>query len=140
MKKHDLALKQLIMGLNNPDAEKMVDTAIERWEQMAAQIISIIGEGGFTSLYARSVHLTQSTFPWLLAANFPPVANQRFADLKASLQGQTTALANEANQLLLITFTGILASLIGAHLTTRILHLAWGEKGSRFIDKDLKNE
>jgi hypothetical protein len=140
MKKHDLALQQLIMGLNNPDAEKMVDTAIERWEQMAAQIISIIGEGGFTSLYARSVHLTQSTFPWLLAANFPPEAHQRFADLKASLQGQTTALAYEANQLLLITFTGILASLIGAHLTTRILHLAWGEKGSRFIDKDLKNE
>lgn len=140
MQTHDLTLQQLIMGLDNPDAEKMVDTAIERWEQMATHIISIIGEGGFESLYARSVHLTQLTFPWLLAVNLPPVANQRFADLKASLQGQSTALAKEANQLLLITYTGILASLIGAHLTTRILHLAWGKNRSRFTDKDLKNE
>ena len=140
MQKHDLALQQLIIGLNDPDAEKLVDTAIERWEQMATHIISIIGEGGFKSLYARSVHLTQSTFPWLLAANLPLAANHRFAALKESLEGQTTALAHEANQLLLITFTGILASLIGAPLTTRILRSAWGDNASTLIDKELKNE
>jgi hypothetical protein len=140
MQIHDSPLQQLIIGLIKPDTERMVDTAIERWEQLATHIISIIGEGGFKSLYARSVHLTQSTFPWLLADSLPPVANLPFAALKASLQGQTTALANEANQLLLITFTDILASLIGAHLTARILHLAWGENGSRFIYKELKND
>jgi hypothetical protein len=140
MQIHDLPLKQLIVGLTEPDAEKMVDTAIERWEQMATHIISIIGEGGFQSLYARSVYLTQSTFPWLFAADLSPATNQRFAALKTSLAGQTTALAYEANQLLLSTFTGILASLIGEQLTARILRSAWGDKASTLKDKELKNE
>ena len=129
----------MIIGLTNPEAENQVDTAIERWEQLSTHITSIIGDGGFNSLYARSVHLTQATFPWLLAG-LQPMANQRFAALKASLQGQTTALANAANQLLLITFTGILVSLIGAHLTTRILSSAWGVAAEPGINKDDKNE
>lgn len=138
MQIHDLPLRQLIMGLTEPGAEKLVDTAIGRWEQMATHIISIIGEGGFESLYARSVYLTQSTFPWLLAADSPPAANHRFAALKECLEGQSTARAHEANQLLLITFTGILASLIGAQLTTRILGSAWGDSASTLTDKELK--
>lgn len=140
MQIHYSPLQQLIIGLIKPDAEKMVDTAIERWEQMATHIISIIGEGGFESLYARSVYLTQSTSPWLLAANSPTPAKHRFSALKASLEGQSTAIAHEANQLLLTTFIGILASLIGAQLTTRILRSAWGDNAPSLIDKELKNE
>lgn len=43
-----------------------------------------------------------------------------------SLEGQAPAQASEANSLLMITFTDILASLIGEQLTTSILRLAWG--------------
>lgn len=136
MQIHDLPLQQLITGLIQPDTEKMVDTAIERWEQMASAIISIVGEAGFESLYARSVYLTQSTFPWLMAADMPSAATHRFAALKESLDGQNTACAHAANQLLLITLTGILASLIGAQLTTRILGSAWGDYVSTLINKE----
>jgi hypothetical protein len=45
-----------------------------------------------------------------------------------SLEGQTPAQASEANRLLLITFTDILAALIGEQLTTSILRLAWGSE------------
>ena len=45
-----------------------------------------------------------------------------------SLEGQTPVQAGEANSLLLISFTDILASLIGEQLTTRILCLAWGSE------------
>ena len=41
------------------------------------------------------------------------------------LERQTPEHAREANLLLLITFTDILASLIGEQLTTSILRLAW---------------
>jgi len=111
-----------------PHAEKAADAAINLWEQMATEIISIVGEGGFNSLYARSVFLTRSTFPWLAAGALPPQVDHRFAGLKMSLEGQTPAQASEANRLLLITFTDILAALIGEQLTTSILRLAWGSE------------
>jgi hypothetical protein len=139
MQIHDLPLRQLIIELTEPDAEKMVATAIERWQLIAAQIISIIGEGGFNSLYERSVILTQSKFPWLLTSGWQPATDQRFIALRASLESQTTALASEANCLLLANFTGILESLIGAQLTTRIFRSTL-EKTRHLIEKELKNE
>jgi hypothetical protein len=106
--------------------EKVADAAIRIWEQMAIQIISIVGEDGFNSLYARSIFLCQPRFPWLPPTSLPaPQIDQRFAGLKTTLEEQAPAQATEANSLLLITFTDILASLIGEQLTTRILRLAW---------------
>jgi hypothetical protein len=122
----DLPRHQLIKHRLAPHGESVADVSILLWEQMAAEIISIVGEGGFDSLYARSIFLNQSTFPWL-AANPLPKAEHRFAELKSRLEAQVPAQAIEANSLLLITFTDILASLIGEPLITRILHLAWGD-------------
>jgi hypothetical protein len=121
--------------------EKVADGATNLWEQMATEIISIVGEGGFNSLYARSIFLTRSTFPWLAAGALPPQAGQRFAGLKMSFEGHTPAQASEANRLLLITFTDILSSLIGEELTTSILRSAWGsEELLSGHPKELKNE
>ncbi|HEY9099318.1 MAG TPA: hypothetical protein VIN38_10645 [Thiobacillus sp.] len=95
------------------------------WEQMSSRIISIIGAGGFHSLYARSLFMTQSHFPWLTADALPTQADQLFAQLKKCLGSQPPAQASAANSLLLVTFTDILASLIGEALTTSILRSAW---------------
>ncbi|MDD5266114.1 MAG: hypothetical protein PHO08_03170 [Methylococcales bacterium] len=120
--------------------EEVADTAIDLWEQIATQIISIIGEGGFASLYMRSVCLTQSTYPWLAAVSPQSKIGQRFTDLKISLEGQSPEQASAANSLLLITFTDILASLIGEQLTIRILRSAWGNDPSKMPGKEFKNE
>lgn len=113
---------QMINGVMAQHTE--VDAAIDLWEQMATQLISIVGEDGFNSLYARSVFLAQSTFPWLSAPSLR--TDYRFADLKISLEGQTAAQAVKASSFLLINFTDILASLIGEQLTNSILSTAWG--------------
>lgn len=139
MQIHDLPLRQLIIELAEPDAEKMVGTAIDRWELIATQIILIIGEGGFNSLYERSVILTQLTFPWLLNCGLPLSADHRFIALGTCLAGQPTALASAANCLLLANFTGILESLIGAQLTTHIFRSALQETPIP-IEKELSNE
>ena len=120
--------------------ENVADAAIILWEQMATEVISIVGEGGFASLYARSIFLTQSTFPWLArAAGSPtPQTDHRFAELKMSLEGQAPAQASEANSFLLIAFTNILASLIGEKLTANILHSAWGNPVSNSAREELK--
>ncbi|CAG9931781.1 hypothetical protein [Candidatus Nitrotoga arctica] len=119
---------------------KVVDAAIKLWEQMATEIISIVGESGFNSLYSRSIFLTQSTFPWVGTSLKSPLTDQRFAKLKVNFEGQTPAHASEANTLLLITFTDILASLIGEKLTTTILRSAWGNDASVGTSKEFKNE
>ncbi len=125
MEPSNLHRHQIIEGLILQYTDNVVDVAITQWEQSATQVISIIGEGGFSALYLRSLHLAQATFSWLPAHSLSPQTDARFALLKTSLEEQTPELASAANSLLLITFTDILASLIGEDLTIRILHSAW---------------
>ena len=140
METRDPPRRQLIERLMAQHPGKVADAAINLWEQMATQIISIVGEDGFNSLYARSVFLAQPTFPWLAASSPSQQADQRFAELKKRLEGQTPSQAREANSLLLLTFTGILAALIGEPLTTRILCSAWGDDASTSTSKEFKHE
>lgn len=140
METRDLPRHQLIERLMAQHPEKVADAAIDLWEQMATQIISIVGEDGFNSLYARSVFLAQPTFPWLTTNSPSQQTDQGFAELKNRLEGQTPSQAREANSLLLLTFTGILAALIGEPLTTRILCSAWGDDVSTSTSKEFKHE
>jgi hypothetical protein len=140
METRDPPRHQLIERLMAQHPEKVADAAINLWEQMATQIISIVGEDGFNSLYARSVFLAQPTFPWLTTSSLSQQNDQRFAELKKGLEGQTPSQAREANSLLLLTFTGILAALIGEPLTTRILGSAWGDDASTSTSKEFTHE
>ena len=117
-------------------SENGEDVVTHLWEPMSVQIIAIVGEGGFNSLYARTLSLNKSVFPWLATSPLPLKNYQRFTELKMSLEGQTTAQRYEAHNLLLITFTDILASLIGEHLTSRILDLAWDTGTTLKTDKE----
>ncbi len=140
METNDLLRQQIIKSLMAQPPEKVADAALNLWEQMTTQIISIIGEGGFNSLYARSVFLTQQTFTWLAVSSPSLQTDQRFAELKTSLEGQMPAQASEAISLLLITFTDILATLIGEELTTSILRSIWGNDASDRPGKEFENE
>lgn len=119
--------------------DNVANAAIDLWEKLADEIVSIVGEAGFASLYERSVHLTQPTFPWLPPSPLPPQGN-RFAELKARLADQPTAHVLAANTLLLTSFTDILASLIGEQMTSSILRSAWGSLASAMPDKEPDNE
>jgi hypothetical protein len=141
MKAYDTHRHKTINSFMAQEAETVVDNAINLWEQLAIQIISIVGEGGFNSLYERSVSITQSTFLWLAAADsLSPQTDHRFAELKMRLEKQTPAQAGEANCFLLITFTDILASLIGEDLTSGILRSAWGDYASDKAGMELKDD
>lgn len=140
METHNLLRHQLIKSLMVPPPERPADAAIAVWEQMATQIISIVGEDGFNALFARTLFLNQAAFPWLASSLQAPRTEYRFADLQTSLEAQTPAQASEASSLLLITFTDVLASLIGEQLTTRILRLAWSNNISNKAEKEFKNE
>ncbi len=120
----DLVLKQ-------PDA--IVATSEQLWQRLAQELISIIGEGGFQSMYARSLHMLVARFAWLPLHAIPfnqtdgGVPVSRFAPLAQCLSEQSPHDAAEGSIALLCTFIDTLALLIGEHLTTRILRSAWGD-------------
>jgi len=135
-----LLRQEIIARLMARQSDKIADTAIDLWENLASEIISLVGEAGFASLYERSIHLTQPTFPWLPPYPSPSQAPHRFAELSARLADQTPDHARAANSLLLTSFTDILASLIGEQLTSSILRSAWGNLASATSDKEFDNE
>lgn len=118
--------------------EAIADATKYLWERLAAELISIVGEGGFQSLYARSVHLTSAAFPWLVLTHPLQQGDSRFAGLKMSLEERDSAEATEASITLLITFIDILALLIGEFLTTSILRSSWGDDALDTAAKELQ--
>jgi hypothetical protein len=137
--RHRLIRRTFLQG-----PEAVPELTLRLWERLACELISIIGEGGFQSLYSRSIHRNAAVFPWLglrsQQNHSPQPHDSRFADLAISLEGRNSAEANEASIALLITFTDILAALIGERLTTRILHSAWGDNPIESAEKEHDNE
>ena len=119
--------------MRQPDA--IVDVSILLWENLARQLVSIIGESGFQSLYDRSLHLTVPTFSWLTSCNSSTPKRSRFEELRSCLANQDLINSSEASIALLVTFIDILAVLIGEFLTSTILDLAWADHA---LDTDVK--
>ena len=108
---------------------------------MAVEIVALVGEGGFNSLYERCISLTQIIFPWLVIGLPLPRNANRFTELQQRFDEQSISDTNAANNQLLITFTDLLASLIGEQITVVILHTAMGHsKTSGNSAKELENE
>lgn len=107
--------------------EAVVDVTILLWEKLAVELVSIIGEGGFQSVYARSGTLIAARFPWLALNPSPQRNDPQFAGLRNSLESQNACVATDASIALLTTFLDILTTLIGELLMTNLLHAAWGD-------------
>ncbi len=117
--------------LDRPDA--IVATSVRLWQRLAEELVSIIGEGGFQSLYSRSLHLLLARFAWLpvppasVSMLATPQPESRFVALAQCLSSRTHQDAAEGSIALFCTFIDTLALLIGEHMTTRILRSAWGD-------------
>lgn len=108
-------------GFGSAEATVIADETLRTWDQIARQLAPIVGAGGFRALYARGLHLTRATYPWLAAVQGTEQADQPFIRLKLSLQGRDAAEARAAGNALLATFTELLVTFIGERLTTRLL-------------------
>lgn len=135
-----LQRQQSIESLRSDKQDEFADAAIGLWERVATQIIALVGEAGFDSLYARSVFLAQSTFPWLTEPTQAPPDGHRFSRLRANLEEKPPELASAANRLLLIIFTDTLAALIGEPLIERVLASVWGNFDHYGVNRGEKND
>lgn len=130
--------EQLIKAAITQRLEEVATVTDKLWAPLTSRLIMIIGEGGFHSLYARSLRLTNARFPWLAATDSPQQTISQFTDLKISLQGRDLTEASEASITLLITFTDMLAVLIGEQLTSNILRSSWGDDASHIAGKEVR--
>ena len=109
------------------DATAVLAAVARTWQRMAAQLEPVIGVRGVAVLLNRALHLTGKNFHWL-AQSMPLEAG---ADPVPHLQswfanGNAKDVA-EAGCALLVTYTELLAGLIGEALTERLLASVWLE-------------
>lgn len=103
------------------DAAHVADVAGSTWRELNAVLSPVIGPGGVAALYQRSLHMTRSAFPCLATVREDALRPGEFVGLQLVLSQQTSAYVVAANGALLQTFCDLLASLIGASLTERLL-------------------
>ncbi|MDB5906967.1 MAG: hypothetical protein JWP34_1081 [Massilia sp.] len=117
--RHDM-IEQAVLRLSAAP----LDASILLWEALAAELIPVIGERGFASLYSRSLFRACTKFPWLAGER---ASDETFPMLAARLVPNDPAEAANACAGLLIIFTDTLILLIGELLTNSILSQAWGD-------------
>jgi hypothetical protein len=105
----------------NADAERIAEVAATTWREIYAVLSPVIGPGGVTALYERSLHVTRATYPFVAAVREDTLHPGEFAALQMVLSQQTSTQVAAANGALLQTFCDHLANLIGFSLTERLL-------------------
>ena len=135
MEKNDDKRQQLISEVLAPTAgtapAELHAHAMSAWHRLAAHLSPLIGEAGFCALYGRAVRLAAPGAHWPATA----FGLRSIATLLATLADNLATLdadaAQAANAALLDTFTKLLAGLIGAALTTRLMNTAWADAPDR---------
>ncbi len=104
--------------------DAVLQAVVGTWQTMAAQLEPVIGTRGVSVLLNRALYLTTKSFPWLTPTNAQEAADP-MDNLKLRFADRSALDAAEAGCALLVTFTELLASLIGESLTERLLACVW---------------
>jgi hypothetical protein len=108
-----------------PNAASTAEATASTWRLVAEQLAPVIGARGLDALFSRALHQTCAVFPWLDVAVYRGGSASPLPSLRVCLAAQQPSIAAEASFTLLLTFTELLATLIGDSLTTRLLGPVW---------------
>lgn len=119
------------------DAVRIAETAVSTWRNVDRALSPIIGKGGVTALYRRSVFLTVRAYPWIATVTVTDRPRHDWLDtLQTALSQQSESVAAAANCALLQTFCDLLSALIGAPLTEHLLQSAWDASSGDLTDQE----
>jgi hypothetical protein len=108
------------------DGRAVAEIAAQMWGRVVSQVSPVIGDEGVRALYRRSLHLTKVALPRFAEFNNEQ-SLRSFNELLPRLEPLDAADVSAFSSALLITFTELLATLIGEGLTTRLTQSAWTE-------------
>ena len=111
-------------------AAQVAAAAVATWQEIDAALAPIVGPRGVAALYRRSLHLTSAAHPWLAGASAGLHDAIDLAALDVVLARQDSASAAAGGDALLQTFHDLLATLVGASLTERLLRSVWANTSS----------
>lgn len=111
-------------------ALEIADAAVGQWMRIHAALAPVIGDRGVAALYRRSLSLTRRSYPWFESVTDSACENQIFGCLVEELSQHSAADAAVANGALLQTFNDLLATLVGASLTRRLMEPVWNALSS----------
>ena len=117
------------------DASAVAEATVITWRQVAAQLAPVIGVRGVDVLFSRSLHLTSTTYVWLALARNHEDAATLLTSFKERLEARGAVAAAEASLAVLLTFTDLLATLIGESLTERLLGPVWASPPKAFAEE-----
>ena len=100
------------------------DAALAQWRRVEAELSPILGAAGVAALYRRSLHQLRDAHPALAAVHDASPAVADFEPLHHALAKQTQADAATTHRALMQVFRDLLAGLIGAPLSERLLQPA----------------
>lgn len=133
-------LRELIGKALSGSHDACTDASIGLLQRLAKSLSHIIGDDGFNSLLFRTLHRVRHVYPWLQCEAHTLPGDPQFLAMRRCLAAQQPELARAASMLFFGTFIDVLASLIGAHLTTLILNTALGGASAAASSKELKDE
>lgn len=102
-------------------AEEIAAEAGMRWRNLYAALAPIIGRRGIVAIYKYAVNEVRNEYPSFAIKVGEENDFDDFMSLEAALANQTSLLAEAINFALHQSFNKLLASLIGAPLTERLL-------------------
>jgi hypothetical protein len=103
------------------DAQRIAEVAASTWREIYSVLSPVIGPGGVSALYQRSLYMTRTAHPCLAAVRDDALRPGEFSALQQVLSQQSAAQVAAANGALLQTFCDLLGNLISVSLTERLL-------------------
>lgn len=108
------------------DAAQIASASVDVWQAIDRALNPVIGAKGVAALYNRSLKVTADRHAWLAGARRADVlAEIDLAALQAALVQQRAEDAAAGSSALFQAFHELLASLVGAALTERLLGAVW---------------
>ena len=139
--------RQLAVSLAYRVGRESAPLQIAQWivlmcEEIGASLMPVLGQSCIATIYQRSLHLTGSAHPWLSHLHDRIQATMDLSRLRLVLGQQSSSNAAAGGCTLLQVIRDLLASLIGASMTERLLQSVWEhfysgptspDKGARFM-------
>jgi hypothetical protein len=119
------------------DVEQIVDTVMAVWRETEDALSPIVGHRGVAALFHRSLKLVSAAHPWLEAGLGGALDAVDPKALAARLLQQPAAEAAAGGAALFQSLHDLLASLVGAPLTDRLLRSVWAPSTSAPPAQDL---
>ena len=124
--------RQLAISLAYRVGKESAPVQIAHWialmcEEIATTLVPVLGQGCIAAVYQRSLHLTGSVHPLLSHLHERIRATMDVSKLKSVLGQQSSGHAAAGGCALLQVIRDLLASLIGAPMTERLLHSVWAQ-------------